>query len=331
MRPRLGRSDSLEAVCPRAAARRTRAGNGRAIDRARALKARPTDATSVWLLGEARWREGSLSEALELYRFATCLDDKEESLARSYWNAARHLRRDDDALRFLEGRFRRYAARSAQPCGTLYWAFWQLERKPEGFAVLEEAVGLRPEDGSLLLFLAESYAYHGELEKAEARLEGAKGLSRSGEWLRTAAALESLRGDLTKALSLWREVLEAEPWVLDANRSFARLLAETDSRSAALDHLAQACERYPHNYALHQTRIEWLRANGPAAVEAAVRQILELHPADAWCQRELCAGAFATRPPRGGRGRHADCLAARAIKRGRSPHSGRRAGQGRPP
>ena len=44
----------------------------------RALRARPTDAISMSVLAEARWNERCLSESLELYRFATCLDDKDE-------------------------------------------------------------------------------------------------------------------------------------------------------------------------------------------------------------------------------------------------------------
>ena len=99
--------------------------------------------------------------------------------------------------------------------------------------------------------------------------------------------MASVRGDLAGSLDLWRQVLEAEPGAIDANRAVARRLAETQGRAAALEHLAGACERFPHNYALHQAWIEWLRADGPAAVEPAVRRLLVIHPADAWAGREL--------------------------------------------
>ena len=253
----------------------------------RALRARPTDATSISILADARWSERRLSESLELYRFATCLDDKDESLARSYWTAARHLHREEEALRFLQGRFRRHASRSPLPARTLYWALSQLERTPEAFAVLEEAVRLRPDDGNLLLFLVESHATRGEFERAAQRLSEADGLCRRGDWIRTAAQLASVRGDLTGALGLWQQVLEAEPSAMDANRAVARLLAETESRAAALDHLARKCDLFPHNYALHQTRIEWMHAEGAQPTEVVVRKLLEIHSADAWSHREL--------------------------------------------
>jgi tetratricopeptide (TPR) repeat protein len=272
----------------------------------RTLRARPTDAIAIWMLGEARWSERRFSEAIELYRFAACVDDKDEALAYSYWNAARHLHREDETLGYLQDRFRRFAGRSAHPARTLYWAFSQLERMQEAFDVLEQAVRMQPGDGDLLLFLAQSRAAHGEFELAESRLNEAKGLCRRGDWMRIAAQLASMRGDLIAALNLWREVLLAEPCAADANRAVARLIAETDSRTAALEHLARACERFPHNYPLHQLRIEWLRESGPAATEPAVRRLLEIHPADAWGQREL-ALALANQ------GRHDEAAAAMEL------------------
>ncbi len=253
----------------------------------RALRARPSDPPALATLADVAADAGRMSDTVELYRLAACLDDKDEGLARSYFQAARHLHREAEALRFLEGRFRRLGDRSAWPGRTLYWALCQLERRPEAFAVLDEALRLRPEDGELRMFAAEAHAAHGEFDRAEERLEAARGLCRRGDWLRAAAYLASVRGDLAGSLELWLRVLEAEPSAVDANRAVGRRLAETRGRAAAVEHFAVACERFPHNYALNQAWIEWLRADGPAAVEPAVRRILAIHPADAWARREL--------------------------------------------
>ncbi len=253
----------------------------------RALRVRPADPGGIFVLARVAWESGRLTEALELHRFASCLDDKNEGLARSYFAAARHLRREDEPLRLLEGRTRRFGALSSQPARTLHGALADLDRVAEASAVLEEALRLRPEDGELLLYAAESDASAGEFDRAAARLEEARGHCRRGDWRRAAANLASARGDLAGALGLWREVLGAEPAALDANRAVARLLAETEGRPAAQAHVAGACERSPHNYALHQALIEWLRDEGPAAAEPAVRRLLEIHPADAWGHREL--------------------------------------------
>lgn len=253
----------------------------------RVLRTRPFDAPALRLLATVEWDARRFENAIELYRFSACLDDKDEWLARCYFNAARHLHREDEAVRFLEGRFRRFASQSAQPARTLYWALSELERTAEAFAVLEEAQPLRPLDGELLLFAAKSYAACGESESATTRLEAARGHCRHGNWLRAAAFLATVRGDLSLSLALWQEVLSAEPSALDANQAVARHLAENDGRAAALQHLAAACERFPHNFALHQAWIGWLREDGPSASEPVVRRLLAIHPTDAWARREL--------------------------------------------
>jgi tetratricopeptide (TPR) repeat protein len=253
----------------------------------RALRARPLDESCVAILAEVAWDARRLGESLELWRLASCLDDKDEGLARAYFAAARHLRREGETLRLLEGRFRRFGKRSSAPARTLAWALARLERMDESFEVLDEALRLRPEDGELLLHVAEARASHGQSDRADAHLVAAEGHCRRADWLRAAAGLASARADLPGALALWRRVLEVEPAALDAHRAAARLLAETEGPAAASEHLARACERFPHNYALHQARVEWLRGEGPAAQEPAVRRVLEIDPCDAWAYREL--------------------------------------------
>lgn len=253
----------------------------------RALRYRPLDAPGLTTLADVERDAGRMPAALDLYRLAACLDDKDEGLARNYFYAARHLHREDDALEFLRGRFRRLGKLSGWPARTLYFALCQLERGPEAFAILDEAQQIRPDDGELRMFAAESHAAHGEFDRAAERLEAARGLCRRGDWLRAAAYLASVRGDLAASLDLWRQVLQAEPAAIDANRAIATRLAETEGRAAALEHLAAACDRFPHNFALIQAWIDWLRDDGPAALEPAVRRLLAIHPADAWARREL--------------------------------------------
>jgi cellulose synthase operon protein C len=253
----------------------------------RASRARPNDVGCLSLLADLDWHNRRFKEAAERYRFAACLEDKDENLSRRYFNAARQLHEDAEALRFLEGRFRRFGDSSPLPARTLFWALSQLERMPEAFIVLDEALRRRPADGDLLLFAAESHASLGEFDLAQKRLDDAQGVSRRGSWLRAAAFLATAQGDLKGSLALWKKVLEIELLATDAHRAVARRLAETDGEAAALSHLAQAREQFPHNTAIHALRIEWLRRGEIPALETAVRELLTIHPADAWAHREL--------------------------------------------
>ena len=59
------------------------------------------------------WMQQPSLEALELYRFAACLNDKNESAARQYFHAARHLNQTEQAILFLRARFARFGHISA--------------------------------------------------------------------------------------------------------------------------------------------------------------------------------------------------------------------------
>ncbi|WP_435021774.1 tetratricopeptide repeat protein [Tundrisphaera sp. TA3] len=254
----------------------------------RVLRFRPRDAGAMMVLARVAWEAGRRDEGLERYRFASCLDDKDEGMAQSYFSAARFLGRVDEPLRLLAGRVRRSGVRSSEPARTLHDVLDQLNRSAEAEAVLKEALRLRPDDGALLLHAARADASAGAFDRADSRLDAARGHCRRGDWLRVAAEVAQMRGDLVGALALWDEFLAGEPTDVDANRAAARLRAETEGADAALSHLEAACERSPFNYALRKLLIHYLRDERSAAdAEPVVRRLLADHPHDAWARREL--------------------------------------------
>jgi len=253
----------------------------------RVLRFRPYDEGALATLAGILWDQRRFEEAVELYGFAACLGDKDEGLVRSWFQAARYLKQTERILRFLHKRFERFGARSSQPAQTLYWAYRQCERSEEALAVLDRALQLRPDDGELLLFVAQARSEHGDFKGATELLARANGLSQRSAWLSGAAALAEARGDLMEARRLWQQVVEVEPLALDANRALTQRIAETEGRAAALAHLERICNRFPHHYALCQLWINWLRQEGPAAMEPVVRRLIDIHPADGWARREL--------------------------------------------
>jgi cellulose synthase operon protein C len=252
----------------------------------RAARLRPTDARNFHLRANLLWAARRFDEALELYRFAACLKDTDEQYVRSYFIAARHFRQTDAALAFLESRFARFGRRSGSPVRTLAWAYEQTGQDARALAALKSGVELRPDDGALLLNAADAFARNGDFDEAAQLIARAEGKAARTEILRAAAAIAAYRGDLPTALAEWRRVAEAEPLAADANRSVARLLAETEGREAAVAFLRRAVARFPHSVALHQILIEWLRDDAVAA-EEAVRRLIEVDPLDAWAHREL--------------------------------------------
>lgn len=255
----------------------------------RAIRRWPTHAANYYILANIYWDHRRFEDALELYRFAACLGDKEEEFVQSYFTASGWFKQTEAALAFLRDRVERIGKKSSLPARTLAWAFMQVDRTGEALAAIESAIKLMPEDGQLMLYAADLYlaASLENMPRARQLVEQAKDNAPRGEWLRTAARVARSDGQPAESLGLWREVLNRQPLAIDAHGMVARLLAETEGRAAAVAHLRQAVERFEHHYPLHEMWIEWLRDEPEAVRETAIRKLIELHPDNGWAQREL--------------------------------------------
>ena len=252
----------------------------------KAIRFNPGYAANLSAMSRILWSERRFEEAWELDRFAVCMENKDENLARSYFQNARVLRKEQEAIDMLRRRFERFGAKAMLPARTLYFALVELERSDEAMQVLLRALELRPTDGDLIAFIGDSHMARGELGKAREFIDRAKGLCQPGMWLRYAANLERQEGNLPRCRDLWKQVLELEPLAMDAHRSVALALAECDNREAAIAHLQAACDQYPHHFHLAQLLYEWMRESAAPEREAALRRLIEIHPADSWARRE---------------------------------------------
>ncbi|MBP6820691.1 MAG: tetratricopeptide repeat protein [Acidobacteria bacterium] len=252
----------------------------------RALRSRPLDAGNFYQLATIRWSQRQFEEAFTLYRFAVCLKDTNEQYLQSYFIAARHLRRTQEAIDLLTQRFNRFGRRSGFPARTLAWAYEQIGQSPKALEVLRKSIELRPGDGELKLYASDVFARHGDFEEATSLVEKARNKVPPTQWLRGAALIAAYRGELKEALGLWRQVAQAEPLALDANRHIAQLLAETESREESLEFVRSVADRFPHSLPIHQMLIDWLRED-PESAELALRHLVEIEPTNAWARREL--------------------------------------------
>lgn len=253
----------------------------------RAVRARPDMAGAYYSLAGVHWRSRDFAAALALYRFAACLEDKNENLALSYFSAARHTGAGADALAMLRARFERFGRKSSFPARTLCTALETMGRAAEALALLDQAIALRPQDGALLLHAAGVRQRYADDAGARELLERARPCSQRSEWLRGAAGLARQRGALDDALRMYRAVLETEPLAIDAHHAVARLLAGEHGRAMALEHLRRACDAHPKHWGLHQLWVEWLRDEDLPEHERVVRRLIAINPVDTWARREL--------------------------------------------
>jgi tetratricopeptide (TPR) repeat protein len=252
----------------------------------RVLRIRARDPHVLAIVANVLWRARRGEEALELYRLAACVEDKDEGLVGSYFGAARHFGRVEDAVQWLERRYRRLGSSSSYPVRSLFWALQELGRADEGFAFLEEALAAC-HDGDLLIHAADAYARWGREGRAEELLEQGRGQCRPAAWLRSSARLAFGRGQLAEALSSWKTIVASDPLDVDAHREIATLLATLEGDAAALGHVESAARQFEHHYRLQLLWYQLARRRNPEAGERVLRHILAVKPDDAWAWREL--------------------------------------------
>ncbi|MBS0658298.1 MAG: tetratricopeptide repeat protein [Verrucomicrobia bacterium] len=254
------------------------------------LRFQPLEERVLQAYGELLWTAGQREESVRLLRLAACRSGAGEGTWRALFAALRVLGREPEMLTLLEARFARLGDASADPALTLAWARRERGELAAADAVLEAGLARRPDDGVLLLHMAETCARDGRIERARELLERAREKSRPADWLRGAAQVAGCAGALTEALGHWRALVQIQPLAASAQEAVARLLAETDPAGppVALAWLDEQVRRFPHSLPLLSCRYEWHRGHSPADVaEAALRDLLAAHPRNAWAWREL--------------------------------------------
>lgn len=253
----------------------------------RALRQMPLRAEVYYKQAHVSWDLRHREEAVELYRAAVSLEITDERYAESYFKAARYLDQAVAAMEFLTRRFERWGKKSAQPAMTLFEAYDALEQTRTGLDVLEQALTWRPQDGELLMYTAEVWGRNGDMSRAEELLVRAEPFARRASWLQSKARLTEGRASLDEALVYWEQIAQDDPFNLRAVQSVARIRSKIQSPEAAHGYIQELAARFPHHHGINRLRVEWLDDAAPEVMEAALRQVLEINPADAWSWRKL--------------------------------------------
>jgi tetratricopeptide (TPR) repeat protein len=230
-------------------------------------------------MANLRWSSRATRDGFELFRLAACLNDKDESAARTYFNSARFLNESESALAFLKGRFQRYSKRSCWPAISVHWALERLGRRAEAEQILAAAVKDLPEDGSLHLFAAEVESSRGRKKEAEEHLHIAEHKVAEARWLRTKARIAAGQRNAWPAVELWRKILERDPLAMDAHQEITALLSQIQGRVAAIKHLENACKEHPSHFGLHYLLFQYSAAEAPNSVGSILERLLALNPA----------------------------------------------------
>ena len=260
----------------------------------KSIRGRPQAAAGYFLLASQRWEEQCFTEGVDLYRFASCLDDREEQFAEAYFRAAKVMDQSPEALRM----FQRKATRADVPfppaVRALFGALWDRDEPEQAFSALARAIEKLQANGEkaaalaeLRLFRAEMFAQFGRFEESDADREAARAHTSPQVWHRTSARIARMKPDLAAALDHLQSALSIDPNWVEGHRIVVAILADTDGQMAARAYLGALVNRYPYTYPVLRLRAEF---DSPKADDTAIhviRETIALCPHDAWARRQL--------------------------------------------
>ncbi|QEL16126.1 tetratricopeptide repeat protein [Limnoglobus roseus] len=276
------------------------------------VRVRPQAAAGYFLLASQLWERQGFAEAADLYRFACCLDEREEQFADAYFRVAKAREQAPEALRLFQRRATKTDTPFPPAVRSLFNALLERNEPEQAFAAIDKAIGklreptgevelhlARPERpksarphtesalSELLLFRAEAHARFGHFAKADADLEAAKPLTSPATWHRTVARVAKCKPEPSAVLDHLKLAIDADPNWHEGHRHVVGVLVEAHGIVAARALVSTLATRFPHTYPVQRLRAELLSPTTEDSAILAVRNVMDLCPHDAWARRQL--------------------------------------------
>ncbi|MBV8175599.1 MAG: tetratricopeptide repeat protein, partial [Verrucomicrobia bacterium] len=252
----------------------------------RDLKRNPQNINGLDSLASVLWNANHKDLSLKVQRLAATMADKKENTATVYFQKLLALGQENKGIEYLQKRATILLSNSGDPTLTLAHALHQLARTQEAIDILRAAVNQRPQDGALLIHLAQLEAMAGRENLSSELMESASAHTRRPDWLRAVAWLYRRQGDYDQALRSWKEIVATTPLDQEAHQEIALLTARLHGRKAAEEYVESVGRQFPHHLGLLQLETAWrnVQAN---AVEQRLLEFLTANPNNAWVRREL--------------------------------------------
>ncbi|GAA6166971.1 tetratricopeptide repeat protein [Sessilibacter corallicola] len=228
------------------------------------------------------WDQKNHQESRELYRLASCLEDKNEQYAHQYHLASRFVKQETVALDFLEDRFKRFSKKSSGPGLSYYNAAKYSMGEEQALNILEQTITLHPNDGHLHIYTAQEYLLSGKLERSRELLTLAEPIANKIEFLQIQGFYYETNNEFEKALQCLEKVISYQPLNQSATQSVIRILEQLGREKQAKELVANLLAKFPSNYNLLTRKYRLTPESDASERMAQLEHIIDLHPSEYW-------------------------------------------------
>lgn len=255
------------------------------------LRRMPTYAQAFHVLGDIHLRAFRPQEAVLPCRLASLLDEYDEHLARTVYDACHIVGRTQEGLDFLRARVDRLGnlVEGGGPWITLIEAMEEAGRSDQALELARQAQEARAaQDAALAAYLVGFWMQIGQWEQAGQALERVRQLGSPLVYLPAAVSYHRQCGQWERALELAERWVAQSPNSSEAWEALVLLRANRETLPAMLALTRQQMEAHPNDESFEFLHYGLLRQCGQEEQALAwIRRRLDQNHEDAWAWREL--------------------------------------------
>jgi predicted Zn-dependent protease len=243
------------------------------------------------ILGDLLWHQRDTEGALLGYRIAAGLASNHEHYARAYCDALGNVGREQDGLRWLEDRVRKFGASQRAVPTWITWisALEDWGHPEQALAAGEEALEQHGHSAELLAFVVPFVARMGLWERSASLLARLEDEGNPALFREAAVAFHGMRGDIEKAAQHAEDWVSEMPLSMRARHELIGVVAKREGGYAAVARAERWLADFPGHDDLEELYCQQLnQAAMPSRKKYSVLlRRVRRNPEDGWAWRDL--------------------------------------------
>ena len=258
------------------------------------IRRQPMSAIAWHVLGDLRWKERDMEQALLCFRIASCQATGNEHYALAYGDALARNHREEEGFSWLESRVRKFGS-SSRAVGT--WISWirsleQWGHPDRALSACTESLAQHGRVPELLGFVVPFLARMGRWQEAEEHLELLEMTGNLPLFREAAVGFYRLRGDLRRSIEHAEGWTREVPGHMPARYALVDLIGKRDGARRALEHASRWLAQSPGHDELEELYYRQLAGESKRKRYSLLFRRVKRNPEDGWAWRVLLFGCI---------------------------------------